>query len=66
MVMTQERLLSISEAARRLGVSESTLRKWADSGIIKVARLPGSGYRRFRPEEVERVRRDMGLNNSEG
>jgi excisionase family DNA binding protein len=53
------KLLTISEAAKRLGISQKTLRKWADSGEIAVVRLP-SGYRRFEPAEVERTLRAMG------
>ncbi len=56
-----EKLLSISEAARRLRVSPSLLRKWVDQGEIRAIRLPGSGYRRFEPTEVERKRRELGL-----
>ena len=53
-------LLTIGQAAARLGVSIATLRAWADKGWIKVVRLP-SGFRRFTVEEVERKRREMGL-----
>jgi len=48
-----QKLLTVSEAAERIGVSVPTLRKWADTGVIEVRRLPGSGYRRFEPEIVE-------------
>ena len=57
------KLLSISEAAARLGVHQQTLRSWADRGLIGVIRLP-SGYRRFHPDEVERKRREMGFPES--
>lgn len=53
-------LLNIGEAAKRLGVSTGTLRAYADKGDVPVVRLP-SGHRRFRPEDIDRVRRDMGL-----
>ena len=53
------KLLSISEAARRLGIHENTLRQWADRGKVKHVRLM-SGVRRFDPEEIERIRREMG------
>ena len=56
-----EKLLSISEAAQRLHISASLLRKWADRGEIKTIKLPGSGYRRFSPSEIDRKRREMGL-----
>ncbi len=53
-------LLTITEAAERLGVSAATLRRWADSGAIRTVRLP-SGYRRFEPAEVARKRRELGF-----
>jgi excisionase family DNA binding protein len=56
-----EKLLGITEAARRLQISASLLRKWADEGEIKVIKLPGSGYRRFSPSEIERKRQEMGF-----
>lgn len=55
-----ERLLSVSEAARELGVSETTIRRWADEGILRTIRLP-TGGRRFRRDEIERMKRAMGL-----
>jgi excisionase family DNA binding protein len=54
------KLLTISEAAGRLGVSSGTLRSWADKGIVKAIKLP-SGYRRFTEAEIERQRREMGF-----
>lgn len=47
-------LLTIGEAARLLGLSVDTLRRWADAGRITVIILP-SGHRRFRRDEIERV-----------
>jgi excisionase family DNA binding protein len=55
-----ERLLTIGQAAARLGVSVATLRAWADKGLVSVVRLP-SGYRRFTPAEIAARRREMGL-----
>ncbi len=57
------RLLTIAQAAARLGVHPDTLRAWADKGMVPVVRLP-SGYRRFDPGEIERVRREMGLGST--
>lgn len=53
-------LLKISEAAKRLKISQGTLRGYADKGIIPVVTLP-SGHRRFRRSDVEELRRKMGL-----
>lgn len=59
--MTDEpKLLSISTAAKRLGISQGTLRTYADKGAIPVVMLP-SGHRRFRPEDIQRLRESMGL-----
>ncbi len=55
-----ERLLTISQAARRLGVHQNTLRTWADKGLVRHVKLP-SGYRRFMVAEIDRLRREMGL-----
>jgi excisionase family DNA binding protein len=57
-------LLSISQAAERLGVSVGTLRTWADRGLVNAVRLP-SGYRRFTEAEIAIRRREMGLDEDE-
>ena len=53
-------LLTISQAAARLGIGVQTLRAYADKGLVPVVKLP-SGYRRFEPAAIEAVRRRMGL-----
>jgi len=54
------KLLGVRDAARLLGVHENTIRNWVKSGILRpTAVLAGSGYSRFAPEEIERVRRKM-------
>lgn len=45
--------VKVAEAARFLGVSQTTLRKWADSGVIPNRTLPGSGYRLFRQKDLD-------------
>ena len=50
-------LLSVSEAADRLGVHISTVRRWTESGALPEVRTPG-GHRRFPAEAVERLRRE--------
>lgn len=52
------KLLSTGEAARELGVHPNTLRGWVDRGLVPAIRLP-SGYRRFTPEQVEKIKHDM-------
>jgi excisionase family DNA binding protein len=43
--------LTAGMAAARLGVSLSTLRRWADQGALPSSRSPG-GQRRFRAEDL--------------
>ena len=51
-------LVGIRQAAEELGVHENTLRRWERKGLIKAVKLP-TGVRRFRREDVERLRHDM-------
>ena len=44
--------LTASEAARHLGVSISTLRRWSDAGHVESYRTPG-GQRRFSVEQLD-------------
>jgi excisionase family DNA binding protein len=57
--MTTAQQLNVRETARRLGVHENTVRNWADRGMLRPIRLPGSGYRRFDVAEVDRLAREM-------
>lgn len=50
----QERLLTLSEAAERLGVHPATVRRWADKGEIEV-RVTAGGHRRFPESAVLRL-----------
>lgn len=50
------RLLTIGQAAKRLGISVPTLRAYADRGLVPVVKLP-SGYRRFDADAIDRTRR---------
>lgn len=52
------KLLTTSQAARELGVHPNTLRGWVDRGLIPAVRLL-SGYRRFDPEVIARVKAEM-------
>jgi len=45
--------VKIAEAARLLGVSQNTLRLWADAGKVKVHRNPANGYRLFKRSELD-------------
>jgi excisionase family DNA binding protein len=53
---TKPTYINLREAAERLGVHESTVRRYADRGLIHAARLP-SGVRRLRRADVEALSR---------
>jgi excisionase family DNA binding protein len=55
-----DNLLKIGEAARRLNISPATLRNYANDGKVPVITLPG-GHRRFKPEDIQRLREEWGL-----
>ncbi len=48
--------LTSKEAARVLGVSEASVKRWADSGRLPTEKTAG-GHRRFRPEDIAFMRR---------
>jgi diguanylate cyclase (GGDEF)-like protein/excisionase family DNA binding protein len=52
--VTPQRWLRVQKAADLLGVSPSTVRRWADSGRIDCRRTP-SGQRRFLVRDLERA-----------
>jgi predicted site-specific integrase-resolvase len=51
-------LLQVRAAALKLGVHENTLRSWEKAGLLPAVRLP-SGVRRFRVEDIDRMREEM-------
>jgi excisionase family DNA binding protein len=44
--------LSTSQAAKALGVSLGTIRRWSDMGYLESYRTPG-GQRRFSADQIE-------------
>jgi excisionase family DNA binding protein len=46
--------VKIAEAASILGVSQSTVRVWAEAGKIRVYRNPANRYRLFLRRDLER------------
>ncbi|MBE0481159.1 MAG: helix-turn-helix domain-containing protein [Dehalococcoidia bacterium] len=46
-------LLTVREASRLLNVHSNTLRRWGDSGMIKVYRIGVRGDRRFKQEDIK-------------
>lgn len=61
--MDTERIvyLTLKKAAQQLGVHEQTLRSWERRGLIRMARLPQSGYHcLLQPaDEVRRLQKAM-------
>jgi excisionase family DNA binding protein len=53
------RTLTASQAARHLGVSLSSVRRWSDAGHLPGMRTPG-GQRRFTVEGLDAFVRSMG------
>jgi excisionase family DNA binding protein len=53
--------LSTSQAARELGVSLGTVRRWSDMGYLQSYRTPG-GQRRFSVEHIEQFVRSLQQN----
>ena len=47
--------LTSRQAARLLGVSEASVKRWADGGLLPALKTAG-GHRRFRPEDLAAVR----------
>lgn len=54
--------LSTSQAARELGVSLGTVRRWSDMGYLQSYRTPG-GQRRFSVEHIEQFVRSLQQNS---
>ncbi len=52
--MNSEMTISIGEAAKELGISVKTVRRWADADKIRSERSP-SGHRRFYLSDIKRI-----------
>lgn len=49
--------MTITQAARLVGVSAKTIRRWEDAGKVPTARKDWRGWRVYFPEDVERLAR---------
>ena len=58
--MSKLKSLTTKEVARLCRVSDATVKRWEDAGILKSERTNG-GHRRFRAEEIARFQREQGL-----
>ncbi len=65
--MTKLKSLTTREVARLCRVSDATVKRWDDAGLLRSERTNG-GHRRFRAEEVVRFQREqeLGLKQSHG
>lgn len=57
--MPTHEFMNVRQTADALGVHENTVRNLERRGRLKALRLPGSGFRRFRKEDVDRMRAEM-------
>lgn len=57
--MATTEFLNVRQTAQELGVHENTVRNLEARGELRAVRLPGSGFRRFRKEDIERMRSEM-------
>jgi excisionase family DNA binding protein len=46
--------VKVAEASEILGVSQNTLRAWAEAGKIPMHKNPANGYRLFRRADLDR------------
>lgn len=60
MKVTESNYLTTREVARLCRVSDATVKRWEDAGLLKSERTSGQ-HRRFRAEEVARFQREQGL-----
>lgn len=57
--MTEEKLVTIGEAAEILGISIDTLRRWDKSGKLKPASVSEAGYRLYSKSQIELFSNDL-------
>jgi excisionase family DNA binding protein len=57
--MATKEFLNVRETANELSVHENTVRNLEKRGQLKAIRLPGSGFRRFRKQDIDRMREEM-------
>ena len=55
-------LLKVKDVASLLNVSQMTVRRWSDQGILRAIRITGRGDRRFYYDDICRLREEMHAN----
>ena len=58
--MTKSKTFTTREVAGLCHVSDATVKRWEDAGLLHSERTNG-GHRRFRAEEIARFQREQGL-----
>ena len=53
--MSEQTLVKVAEAAKRLGTSPDTVRRLVKLGELPVVRFGQHGHLRFRSEDIERL-----------
>lgn len=53
-----DKLISVGEAAARVGVSVDTIKRWEKAGKLAQAQRTPTGHRRFRRADIERLLTD--------
>jgi excisionase family DNA binding protein len=51
-----KKLLTIRQAAKLLGVSTDTLRRWDKAGKLKASRHPMNNYRIYSAQTIEKLK----------
>lgn len=51
--------VKIAESAKILGISQATLRTWAEAGKIPMHKNPANGYRLFKLADLEKFLADV-------
>ena len=54
--MIVEGRLSITDVAKKLGVSTKTITRWEKAGKIKYAKRDWRGWRAYTPQELEEMK----------
>jgi len=62
MLKSDGKIISTEEAARLLGVSQQSVRKWCQSGKIRAKTTPG-GFYKIERSELERFRQEFNMPN---
>lgn len=58
--MERERVFSLKEAAKQIGVSPITLKRWLLAGRVKEVARDRNGWRVFKEGDITRIRKFAG------